>query len=680
MEKTLVTSTVPALLRLAPGIAQLAGSAGIFTAARLRQHPHSESDSEHDDVVRLTVNGRAVSVPRGSTILKAAQTLGITVPTLCYHERTGAQPGSCRVCQVEVGGRQLPACCTVATEGAAVVTDSAAVRASTRFVLGALERDHPHDCMTCSANGECHFQDLLNRYGVGSAGRGGARPGPCSYALAQPARDEPALLPCTDDAWGHKRTASNAIEIDFEKCVHCGRCAHVCGEVQHMGILGFVGRGRDSRMGIEADLELPETPCIDCGQCSSVCPTGAIHERESWRDVLDEIDAGRKVMVAQVAPSVRFAIGEETGMGPGVASGQMVAALKQLGFAHVFDTNFTADLTILEEATELVARLAANLGLPEINGIPAAPLQGGAPPRLPMFTSCCPAWINYVEKDAPEWIDSLSSCRSPMMMMAPLIKGYWAATAGVDPRDIVSVAIMPCTAKKHERTREQFQGTVAEDVADVDYVLTTRELGKMMRTRRVHMATLPPQDFDNPMGVSSGAADVFAASGGVMEAALRTAYHLLTRDELADLDILPVRGFAGVKEAVIPIPVPALGTTIEARVAVVNGIGNVGPLLEAIRNGDKTYHFVEVMSCPAGCIAGGGQPKAQTMENVYARARSVYATDASKELRVSHKNPYVIDLYGTWLGGGLTGPDRGHKAHHMLHTHYTDRSGTKRVA
>lgn len=633
----------------------------------------AEEFAETTKKVKVTINGRQVVVPEGISILQAASQLGVSIPTLCTHPRLPHTPGTCRICLVEESGKLRPACATAVTDGMVVETDTETVRQSVRGILALLKANHPLDCMTCDVSGRCEFQDLLRRYNVGEGL-------PALRHFSHEWDDE-----VQSDFEQLHDTSSPSIRIDLEKCLKCGRCVAACGLVQEMNVLGWTGRGR-ARHPALLSPDILESKCIECGQCSSVCPVGAIQERSEWREVLDALDSRRKVLVAMTAPAVRVAIGEELGLGPGVVStGQMVTAQRQLGFDYVLDVNFGADLTIIEEATELLGRLKQAWALQSeamagVSQIPkgedtlisaASQSSNTDGPSLPMFTSCCPAWVTLVEKSFPEFIPNLSSCKSPQQMMGAIVKRYFAHKIGVKADDICLVSFMPCTAKKHESEREELK--IPGIPMDVDYVLTTREFGHILRLKKIPLASLPEGRFDSPLGTSSGAAILFGATGGVMEAALRTAYELITGRPMPKLEVEAIRGIRGLKEAVVTLPSDCKGLEgKEIRVAVASGVGNARHLLEAMAAGRlPRYDFIEVMACPGGCIGGGGQPKSKDIDVVLKRMGAIYSLDQAHRVRKSHENPEVGKLYDEYLktpGGALS--------HKLLHTRYTDRSSS----
>lgn len=621
--------------------------------------------------VHANINGKQVEVPTGTSILEAARSIGVHIPTLCTHPRLVAMgtkaPGTCRLCLVDVRGRLVPACATPVHEGLEVETDTQQVKGNVVGVLAMLRANHPNDCMKCESSGRCEFQDLITRYRVD-----GHLPKLRDFSHEWDEQLDHEFVARHDDS-----TAS--LLFDFDKCLKCGRCVTACNAIQNVGVLGMVDRGRHRHPGKLSDTPLDFTKCIECGQCSSVCPTDAIHERPHWQEVLDIIESGRKTVVVQSAPAVRVAIGEEVGLAPGeVTTGQMVAAQRALGFNYVFDTNFSADVTIMEEGTELLKRLQAKWAAQEAGGQgQAAHQQAGSREAeeeqegpLPLFTSCCPAWINAVEKSYPELIPHLSTCKSPQMMLGAIIKRVWAPEMGLDPHEVVSVSIMPCTAKKHEATMHKFTDP-ASGAHDVDFVLTTREFGQMLRHCKVPLASLATSEFDSALGSSTGAAALFGASGGVMEAAVRTVYALVTGRNLPRLELDAVRGLQGVKEATLSLKHPeGGGIDREVRVAVASGIGNARHLLERMRKGEVQYDVVEVMACPAGCIGGGGQPKSSDPAVLLKRMGGIYAIDKDMPMRQSHENKEVARLYES----DLEGAPGSHRAHHLLHTQYEDLS------
>jgi len=570
------------------------------------------------DLVNVTIDGQKLSVPRGFTILEAARLAGIDIPTLCHHPDQEAK-AVCRVCVVEVeGSRTLQAACAYpVSEGMVVRTNTPLVRQTRRMVVELMLARHPADCTSCVRNLHCELQSLAQRLGIREVRFG---------------REEKGL-PLDE--------SNPAIVRDPNKCILCRRCVEACHKVQGVGILYPVHRGAEAIVAPAFEKPLAELPCVYCGQCINACPVGAIYEVDHTERVWKAIHDPTKHVVVQTAPATRVSLGEEMGLGVGaIVTGKMVAALRRLGFDRVFDTNFTADLTIMEEGHELIHRLT----------------HGGV---LPMLTSCSPGWIKFLEHYYPEFIPNVSTCKSPQQMFGAVAKTYYAQKMGWKPEDVYVVSIMPCTAKKFEAQRPEMDDS---GVQDVDAVLTVRELGRMIREAGLDISALPEEDFDDPLGRSTGAAAIFGATGGVMEAALRTAYEVVTGKTLPRLDFEEVRGLQGIKEATVDMD----GTRL--RVAVAHGLGNARRLLEAVKSGQAQYHFIEIMCCPGGCIGGGGQPVPTTDETRQRRIDAIYEVDRNLPLRKSHENPAIQQLYREFLGEPLS-----EKSHHLLHTHYTAR-------
>lgn len=571
------------------------------------------------ETVKLTINDMPVEAEKGATILAAARAANIYIPTLCYHPDLPPE-GICRVCLVEVEGQRLlqPACTFPVAEGMVVRTHSRAVRESRKMVVELLLSNHPTDCLTCARNTNCELQRLAKELGIRETRFVG----------------EKKTYP--------KDESSPAIIRNPDKCVLCRRCVRVCQEVQSVGALAVSNRGWDTFVGPAFEQPLADVMCVYCGQCINRCPTGALKGNDPSEQVWAALNDPDRFVVVQTAPAVRASIGEEFDMPPGsLVTGEMVTALRMLGFDRVFDTDFTADLTIIEEGHELIERVT----------------KGGT---LPMITSCSPGWIKFIETFYPDLLPHLSTCKSPQQMFGAIAKTYYAEKAGIDPAKMVVVSIMPCVAKKFEAGRPEMRDSGFQDV---DYVLTTRELGRMLKEAGIDLPNLPHGQYDDPLGESTGAAVIFGATGGVMEAALRTAYEVITGQTLEKVDLTMVRGMEGVREATIPVG------DLMVKVAVAHGLGNARKLLDLIREGKADYHFIEVMACPGGCLGGGGQPIPTDLDIRMRRADAIYYADANLPIRKSHENPFIKKIYEEFLEKPL-----GEKSHHLLHTHYTDRS------
>ncbi|MFV0503441.1 MAG: NADH-dependent [FeFe] hydrogenase, group A6 [Lachnospirales bacterium] len=575
--------------------------------------------------VNITINDMQISVPEGTTILEAAKKLNIKIPTLCHLDlhnlKAVNQVASCRVCVVSVDGRPnlAPACATKVNEGMVVNTNTPRAVEARRTMVQLLLSDHPNSCLTCTRNRDCDLQKLAADLGITTVKYEG----------------EKSIYP--------QDVSSKSIHRDPDKCIMCRRCETMCNSVQTCGILSAVGRGFETVVQPAFSLPMSETMCTFCGQCIAVCPTAALTEINVVDKVWKEITNPKKHVVVQTAPAVRVALGEEFGMAPGTnVTGKMVTALRKLGFDKVFDTDFAADLTIMEEASEIVHRIE----------------HGG---RLPILTSCCPAWVKFFEHQFPELLDIPSSCKSPHEMFGAIAKSYYAEKAGIDPKNIVVVSIMPCVAKKYEAARGELSN---HDLQDVDYVLTTRELALMTKEAGLSFESLVDGEFDNPMGESTGAGLIFGTTGGVIEAALRTAYEWITKETLENVEFTQLRGLEGVREATVKIG------DKDFNIGVAHGLGNARKLLEAIQSGEANYHAIEIMACPGGCVGGGGQPYHHGDSTIVeARAKGIYSGDKEKKIRKSHENPDIIKLYDEYLGKPY-----GEKAHELLHTKYTART------
>ncbi len=579
----------------------------------------------------VIIDGIKVTAPKGTTILEAARMAGIHIPTLCYLKDINAI-GACRMCVVEVkGARGLCAACVYPISGPGrdgslmeVTTNSPRVIEYRKKTLQLILSDHNRSCLSCIRSGECELQELCRRYGVDNEGE------------FDGAKSESEI----DDSAAH-------MIRDNSKCILCRRCVAACEKTQGIGVIGANNRGFKTNIGCAFEMDLAQTSCVSCGQCIAVCPTGALQEKENIDDVFAALSDPTKIVLVQTAPAVRAARGEAFGMPIGTdVEGKMAAALRRLGFDKVFDTNFGADLTIMEEANEFVDRVK----------------NGG---KLPMITSCSPGWVKYCEHYYPEFTENLSSCKSPQQMFGAIAKSYWAEKEGIDPKNIVMVSVMPCTAKKFEIGRPDQD---ANGMPDVDIAITTRELARMIKRAGILFNELPDEEFDRPLGLGTGAAVIFGATGGVMEAALRTAVETLTGEELKALDFAEVRGVEGVKEATYEV------AGLKVNVAVASGLSNAAKVLEMVKSGEKDYHFIEIMACPGGCVNGGGQPQQHASVRNFVdlraeRAKVLYNIDSANTIRKSHENPAIVELYDNYLG-----KPGSEKAHHLLHTTYIKRS------
>ena len=589
--------------------------------------------------INLKIDGMPITVDEGTTILKAAEQLNIHIPTLCYHDDL-CVAGNCRVCVVEMkGARTLPASCAMpVSEGMEIETNTLKVRTARKHIIDLLLSEHNAKCTTCYKNGKCELQNLASEYKIGEE----------TFIDLVPHKNY------TIDAY------SPSIIKDDSKCIRCQRCVRTCEELQHVSALGVAYKGEHMKISTFFEHPMLEVICTNCGQCINRCPTGALVERNYVDEVWDAIYDEKKHVVVQTAPAVRVALGEDLEMPAGsLVTGKMVSALRRLGFDSVLDTDFTADLTIIEEGHELLSRLKKAL----VDKDPSV--------KLPMTTSCSPGWIKFIEHTYPEYLDNVSTCKSPQQMFGALAKTYYAQKRGIDPANIISVSIMPCTAKKFEADRPEM---TSSGFKDVDYVLTTRELAIMIKQAGLEFDHLEDSKYDSIMGESTGAAVIFGATGGVMEAALRTAYEVVTGREVPfdGLNITPVRGMEGVKEAAVKIedvkPEWSFLEGAELKTVVAHGLTNAKKVMDAVRDGKASYHFIEIMACPGGCLGGGGQPIPTNAEIRAKRAEAIYAEDAGKPIRKSHENPEIIKIYEDFLKEPL-----GHKSHELLHTHYKER-------
>ena len=581
--------------------------------------------------IKLTIDNTVVEVDKGTTIYAAAKQIGINIPVLCYmrleHMGIENKPAGCRVCVVEVEGRRnlAPSCSTECMEGMVVKTHTVRVINARKMVLELILSDHPKDCLVCSKNGQCDLQSLAQTLGI---------------------REVHSLE--NAEVSTYRKDYSPALNRDMDKCVMCRRCEMICNKVQTVGALNAINRGFTAVVAPAFEQDLVDSPCTFCGQCVAVCPTAALTEFDDTKNVMQALADPTKTVIVQTAPAVRVALGEEFGMTPGtIVTGKLVTALRRLGFDKVFDTDFAADLTIMEEGTELLDRITKFLG-------------GDKSVKLPILTSCCPAWVNFFEVYYPTMLDIPSTCRSPQQMFGSVAKTYYADKLGIKREDMVVVSVMPCLAKKYECDRDEFK---VNGNPDVDYSISTRELANLIRAFNIDFATLPDEDFDAPLGESTGAAVIFGTTGGVIEAAVRTAYEVFTGKTLAKVDFTELRGLEGIRQATIDFN----GTPIN--IGIAHQLGNARKLLDGIRNGMYNFHAIEIMACPGGCIGGAGQPLHHGNSDIIkARHEAIYREDAGKQLRKSHENPYIQKLYGEFLG--KPGDE---KAHHLLHTHYFDK-------
>jgi NADP-reducing hydrogenase subunit HndD len=590
-------------------------------------------------MINLTINDQKISVEQGTTVLAAAKKLKINIPTLCNHDDL-CVAGNCRVCVVEQKGARtlIASCATPVSEGMEINTNTLKVRNARKHIVELLLSEHRADCTKCYKNQNCELQSLANEFAFG---------------------DSIFLDLVEDHSYNVDRSSPSFIKDD-SKCIRCQRCVRTCSELQSVSAIAVANKGSRQKISAFHERRMSHVVCTNCGQCVNRCPTGALVEKTYIDQVWDAIYDPDKHVVVQTAPAVRVALGEDLGYDPGErVTGKMVNALRQLGFDSVLDTDFSADLTIMEEGTELLVRLKKAL------------VDGDRKISLPMFTSCSPGWIKFIEHKYPEFLPNLSSCKSPQQMFGALAKTYYAKKRNIDPSKIVSVSVMPCTAKKFEADRPEMR---ASGYKDVDFVLTTRELAVMIKQAGIDFRNLSESGYDSIMGNSTGAAVIFGATGGVMEAALRTAYEIVTGREIpfGNLNITPVRGMDGVKEATVKIEGCADDWKFlegaEVKVAIAHGLVNADKIMKMVRDGSASYHFVEIMACPGGCIGGGGQPIPTNMQIRQKRMKAIYAEDEHMVLRKSHENPEVIAIYKEFLD-----QPNSHKSHELLHTHYVER-------
>ena len=582
------------------------------------------------ETVKLIIDNKNVEVPKGTSVLNAARANGIHIPSLCYlnleHLHIENKPGSCRVCVVEVEKRKTlaPACATECLEGMVVHTHTMRVLNARRTVVELLLSDHPSDCLICAKSGNCELQSLANELGIRQI----------TYKGAQST---------------YRKDTSPSIIRDANKCVMCRRCETMCNEIQTVGAISAIHRGFNAVVAPAFEEDLSKSPCTYCGQCVAVCPTGALTEVDNTARLIRDLNNPNKTVIVQTAPAVRVALGEEFGMPYGsIVTGKLATALRLLGFNYVFDTDFAADLTIMEEGTELLGRLTRFL-------------NGDKTVKLPIMTSCCPAWVNFFEHNFPDMMDIPSSARSPQQMFGSIAKTYFANKIGVDRKDLIVVSIMPCLAKKYECSRDEFK---TDGDPDVNYSLSTRELAHLIKQANIDFAKLDDSDFDKPLGESTGAAVIFGATGGVIEAAVRTAYEIYTKKKLGKIDFEELRGLENIRHATIDFD------GLPINIGIAHGLGNARKLLESIRRGECNFQAIEIMACPGGCIAGGGQPLHHGNASIIqARYDAIFREDKNKPIRKSHENPYIEQLYKEFLGMPCS-----ELSHHLLHTQYFDKS------
>jgi NADP-reducing hydrogenase subunit HndD len=583
------------------------------------------------ETVKLTIDNKTVEVPIGTTIYKAAKKLGIDIPVLCYMDLPDLniehKPGGCRICSVEVAGRRTlaPSCSSEVNEGMVVQTHSIRVLNARKTVMELILSDHPKDCLICAKSGNCDLQSMAIKLGIRNI----------------PNQDIAAMSTYRTDF-------SPSIIREMDKCIMCRRCETMCNEFQTVGALSAINRGFMSVVAPAFEMDLEDSPCTYCGQCVAVCPTGALTEVDHTNKLIEDLSNPSKTVIVQTAPAVRAALGEEFGMEPGtLVTGKMVAALRRLGFKYIFDTDFAADLTIMEEGTELLDRLSRHL-------------KGDKSVKLPILTSCCPGWVNFFEQQFTDLLDIPSTARSPQQMFGAIAKTYFANKINTKREDLIVVSIMPCLAKKYECQRDEFK---VDGNPDVDYSISTRELAHLIKRANMDLNTMPDEEFDAPMGESTGAGVIFGTTGGVIEAAVRTAYELHTGKTLQKVDFEQLRGMEGIRHAEVDFN----GFTV--KIGIAHGLGNARKLLEDVRAGKSQFHAIEIMACPGGCIGGGGQPLHHgNLSILKKRMEAIYREDEGKTLRKSHENPHIIKLYEEFLGKPMS-----EKAHHLLHTHYIDR-------